>query len=398
MKPAEFKDYVAILANNAADRHQHNLVFTNELAASFAKYGIGTIPIDYIAHPRQVTEAAQDPHCIFFVCYNGFGSELLLNAGPGDLRSLFTCYKKQLFDLMHDCPAHESMSHQVASTGDYRTLLITDYGYANVAKMLGIRRVYFSPSITFPHASPDYIEPVHSREIDILLPMGLASPELVLDRYGKPRNHRQRLFREIFHAVTEKAVDRLDCDPLLEIFRALSDMRVATTVDDPDTLFLITTTLDFVKFSRRHNLIHAIRHLPVTVISDRKIDLPTGDGRLQFIEERTFPRLIETMAHSKSVICPLPHYSGFHERALAAFTTGAAVIAAPNEILETNFAINEEMFLYRSLEDLTYFLENSLAGQHDLHSVAENGRRKAIDYYHPSRLTKLMLSLHASIQ
>ncbi|SOZ35386.1 glycosyltransferase [Cupriavidus neocaledonicus] len=397
MKPAAFKNYVATLTNPGADKHQHNLVFTNELAACFATQGIGTTSIDYLAHPRQVTEAAQDPHCIFFVCYNGFGSELLLNAGPGDLRSLFACYKKPLFDLMHDCPAHESMSHQIGSTGDYRTLLITDYSYANIARMLGSRRVYFSPSIAFPQASPDRIEPLQSREIDILLPMGLASPTLVLDRYEKPRNHRQRLLKEIFHAVTEKALDRLDCDPLLEIFRALSEMRVAIAMDDPDILFLITTTLDFVKFSRRHSLIHAVQHLPITVISDRQIAPPAGASRLQFIEERTFPRLIETMAHSKSVICPLPHYSGFHERALAAFTSGAAVIAAPNEILETNFLINEEMLLYRSLEQLTDLLERVFAGNQDLQQVAENGRRKVLESYHPSRLTKLMLSLHASL-
>jgi hypothetical protein len=395
--PAEFRKYVAVLTNNSVDEHQHNYVFTNELAAAFDKQGIDILPIDYLATPRQVTEAAQDPNCMFFVCYNGFGSELLLNAGPGELRSFFACYKKQLFDLMHDCPAHESMSHQLSSIGEYRKLLITDHSYANVAKLLGVRNVYFSPSITFPYSSPKEIQPTSTREIDILLPVGLASPKLVVERYETPRNHRQRVLREIFHAVTEKAVDRLNCDPLVEIFRALSEVRLGIAIDDPDILFLVTTTLDFVKFSRRQKLIAAIQHLPITVVSDRKIEAPSDDSKLRFIEERTFPQLIETMARSKSVICPLPHHSGFHERSLAAFSTGAAVIAAPNEILETNFLIGEELFVYRSLEDLAHFLESALAGRLDLQKVATQGRQKAIEYYHPTRLSKLMLSLHSSL-
>ncbi|WP_354684165.1 hypothetical protein [Cupriavidus necator] len=393
----ELQKYVAFLTNQAIDRHQHNHVFTTELSKSFAARNIGTRTIDYIATPRHVTEAALDPNCLFFICYNGFGSELLLNAGPGDLRSLFSCYNKRLFDLMHDCPVHESMSHQHASTGDFRTLLITDHSYAHIARMLGIRHVYFVPSITFPGFAPDIARPISSRDIEILLPVGLTSPSLVTDRFSKPRNFRQRILQEIFHAVTEKAVDRLDCDPLSETMRALSEAGLAIHFDDPDLRFLVTTILDFVKFSRRQQLVYAIQHLPVTVISDRKVEAPSANSRLRCMDGRTFPELIETMARSKSILCPLPHHSGFHERALAAFSTGAAVIASPNELLETNFSVGEDLFVYRTLEDLTCLLEDIVAGRRDINAVSENGRTKAMAYFPPARISNLMLSLHASL-
>ncbi|WP_354673871.1 glycosyltransferase [Cupriavidus alkaliphilus] len=396
MKPDHQQSYGVIFSNISKDRHQHNHTFCAEISAGFKQHGIDIIELDYISDSRQVTSALQDPNCLFFLCFNGFGSELLVHFAPGDLRSAFDHYRKPLFDFMHDCPIHESMAHQIKSTGRYRTLLITDYSYAQISRLLGVHRVYAVSSITFPNTAPTVRKASADREIDVLLPVGLSSAQWTKERFLDARNYKQRVYREIFESVSENTVDDLEADPLMEMFRTFQELQIPINFQDPDVRFLFTAVLDFVKFSRRDKLISAIQHLPVTVISDVRPENPREMNRLKFLGSRSFPSLIETMGNSKAVICPLPHYNGFHERSLAAFTAGAAVIAAPNEILESQFTQGKDMLTYRNLEELANILEDVFAKKLDLETISAQGREKAMTHFPPTRISDFVMSALSS--
>lgn len=386
------KPYGVIFSNISKDKHQHNFTFSIEISESFKERGIEIRELDYIRDSRQVTIALQDPNCLFFLCFNGFGSELLIHYAPGDLRSAFDYYRKPLFDLMHDCPIHESMAHQVKSTGRYRTLLITDYSYAQISRLLGVHKVYVAPSITFPRVAAPVCKVIADREIEVLLPIGLSNAQWTKERFLDARNYKQRVYRDIFESVSENTVNDLEADPLMEMFRAFQELQISINFQDPDIRFLFTAVLDFVKFSRRDKLVSAVQHLPVTVISDVKPENLGEKSKLKFIGSRSFPALIETMENSKAVVCPLPHYNGFHERALAAFTAGATVIAAPNEILETHFTQGKEMLKYRNLEELVSVLEAVFAETLDLQAISAQGRKKAMTQFPPTRISDFVMS------
>ena len=104
-------------------------------------------------------------------------------------------FQKPLFDLMHDCPAHESMEHQVESLFRRRFLLLTDYAYVGVAKALGVRHARFVPSIAFPTTLPDPPRKLRDRSIEILLPMGFQAPEISRHRHSNV-SYRRRIYRE----------------------------------------------------------------------------------------------------------------------------------------------------------------------------------------------------------
>ncbi|MDQ0140080.1 glycosyltransferase [Cupriavidus necator] len=390
------KPYGVIFSNISKDRHQHNRTFCIEISEGFKQHGIDILELDYIRDVRQAMSALQDPNCLFFLCFNGFGSELLIHFAPGDLRSAFDHYRKPLFDLMHDCPIHESMAHQIKSTGRYRTLLITDYSYAQISRLLGVHKVYAVSSITFPQVAAPGGKVIADREIDVLLPIGLSSAQWTKERFLDARNYKQRVYRDIFESVSENTVDNLEADPLMEIFRAFQELQMPINFQDSDVRFLFTAVLDFVKFSRRDKLVSAIQHLPVTVISDVTPENLGEKSKLKLIGSRSFPSLIETMGNSKTVVCPLPHYSGFHERALAAFTAGATVIAAPNEILESHFIQGKEMLTYRSLEELVSILEAVFAEGLDLQAISVPGREKAMAQFPPTRISDFVMSTLSS--
>ncbi|MFM0595941.1 glycosyltransferase [Paraburkholderia dilworthii] len=388
--------YAVVLTCVDKDRHRHNTTFADELSPGLISRGVDVRCLDYIRDIRQVSNALQDPACLFFVCFNGFGSELMVNLAPGHLLSTFDHHSKPLFDLMHDCPVHETMAHQIDSTGSYRQLLITDHSYAHLARVLGVRSVHTVPSITFPKTVGDSNAPLETRSINILLPVGLSNAAWTTERFGIASNYRSRVFREIFAAVTERASDDLQLDPLIETLLAFQEVPMPADLRDPDVRFLITSILDYVKFERRDRLIRHIQHLPVTVIADRNVRDVYKDTQLKFVEQQSFPDLIATMSNAKTVICPLPHHTGFHEHALSAFSAGAAVIAAPNEVLESNFTEEREILGYQSHQHLAALLEDCLAGKVDLQSIASRGREKAMSRFAPGRIAEIILSRYVS--
>ncbi len=96
------------------------------------------------------------------------------------------------------------------------------------------------------------------------------------------------------------------------------------------------------------------------------------------------------------MICPLPHMTGHHERALGAFTAGAAVVAAPNAVLETEFRVGQDLLIYRSAAELAAMLPDFLADHDRLRALADAGQKRAIERFSPRRLAQTMLSVIAA--
>ena len=385
--------YAVALICNEIDQWRHNALFVEELTPAFATLGMSLRALDYRTQPRDVYQALKDPECAFFLCFNGFGSELQVGDGmPGRFRSAYEYHGKPLFDLMHDCPAHESMEHQIESRFRLRYLLMTDYAYVGMAKSLGVRHARFVPSIAFPATLPGVPRPLLDRTIDILLPMGFQDPEVSRRRHVAT-SYRSRVYRSVFDAAVEASLANLQLDPLHEVVAACREAGLAFDPNDVDSRFLLTTTLDFVKFERRQRLVRAVAHLPVTIMSRAPFEEGTPGSRLRPIRTRSASEMMATMAESRCVICPLPHMTGYHERALGAFTAGAGVIAAPNHILETEFRPGRDLLIYKTDAQLVRLLERGLDDPSSLADIAASGRERALSRCSPTRLAETILSL-----
>jgi hypothetical protein len=386
--------YGLILTRRDIDRLGHDDLFTVELLAAFANAGQPMHCVDYMADPKRVLAAFMDPACRFFLCFNGFGAELLFPHGnPGRLTSAFEVSRHPIIDLMHDCPGHESMEHQLSATYPQRQLIITDYGYASMAQRLGFPNVRFMPSITFPTAFGSEPKALRDRDIEVLLPIGLAAPEFASRRHHEGGDLKSRVYRDIFYAVTEAAVTDLRCDPIAELSRASHSLDIELDFRRVDDRFLLSTILDFLKSERQRRLLRAVSGLPITVIGDREPrNLPT-DSRLRFMPSCSAIDLLLTMGNARCVLCPNPHMTGYHARSLSAFTAGAAVISSPNVVLETNFVHRSDILFYRTEAEVAELIGGLLSQPEQMEDIALCGRKRALGSYEPARLIDVVLSL-----
>ena len=385
--------YVIILICEEIDTYGHNAVFAEEISAALRELGLASRIVDYRRKAREVHDALRDESCAFFICFNGFGSELAVPGNLlGSLVSAFSSYQKLLFDLMHDCPSHEAMAHQVLIKDRERQVLLTDYGYVEEAHELGFASVRFVASITFPITLPAAVRTRKHRPIQILLPVQLPRPSLVDVRLlGGDLGSRKRVFREIYDFVTDQCIADLRIDPRTETRRACREAGIAFDARDVDFRFLLTCILDRTKFSRRHDLLVALRGLPVTILTDTHAEKDVPEG-FATVPARSFRDLLKLMSESASVICPLPHMTGFHERALGAFTAGAAVLAAPNDLLETHFRHAHDMLTYQSTAELVELIPAMLSDPARLQAIARSGQGVALEQFAPQRLAVAMLS------
>jgi hypothetical protein len=332
------------------------------------------------------------------ICFNGFGTELNISTGalPNSTSSVFTAFNKPLLDFMHDCPAHDTMKHQVDAKFPQRILLMTDHGYANIARTMGFPNVSFVPSITFPATVGPDVTPIEDRSIPILLPVGLSPPQAVAERFLVSKEYRNRIYSTLFDAVTATALADWRIDPLAELLKACRDSDCGLDFRAADARFLLTAVVDYVKFARRRRLLRAIAHLPVTVISDRGLDEDLPGSNIRLLPPRSATGLLQAMADSQCVICPTPHMTGFHERALGAFTAGAIMLSMPNEVVETNFIAGQEFLFARSETEAATALETVLHAPKHSQSIAIAGRARAMSMFHPERLAAIFLSLLAT--
>jgi hypothetical protein len=390
--PSPKRRYVLILICLAEDTWGHNLTFAHEIGSALSEQGYDLRRADYRDSPRDVMDALTDPDCAFALSFNGFGAELAVQPILGVLTSAFRHFGKPLFDLMHDCPSHESMVHGTTLGPDDRHLLITDYGYVRDAEDLGARNVRFVPSITFPKSLPGRPRPFRDRTVEVLLPIGWLTPDAVSARYPAEGGPRSRAMRAVYDEVSERCIGDLALDPRLETRAACKEAGLAFDVRNADGRFLMTTILDRVRFDRRYRLVQVLRRFPVTLLSNHAFDAGE-DSRILSAPVRSFRELLTLMSDSRAVICPLPHYTGFHERALGAFTAGAAVIAAPNALLETHFRPGRDMFRYRSEGDLADALADLVRDVDGMEAVAANGRERAMANFPPARLVEAMLNI-----
>lgn len=382
--------YLVILIRGDIDRFQHNALFAAELVAAFARRGWRALTLDYVLNSKAVFGALRDPDCKFFLTFNGFGTELEVpTIYPGRLDAAFQAFGKPVLDLMHDCPFHESMAHQLRSIYEARRLFITDYRYAEMALEMGVRFVRFVPSITFPKAMESVGMP-ERRDVKILLAAGFLSPQYTYDRFD-PRDIKGRVYKYIFEQITSRCGDDWTLDPAVELKRNLTELGISFSGLDVDHRFLLTTVLDYVKFDRRHKMLQIIRDLPVTLVSDRQID-PAKLGRdVDILETRSAMEILRLMARSQIVLCPTTHMTGFHERPLSGFTAGAAVVSTPCAPLEAHFSDGRDILFAHSAK-LRSTLEVLLADLEETRRIGEAGRKKAADLFHPDRLIDTLLN------
>lgn len=383
--------YLVILTRASIDRFEHNRMFAIELTAAFAARGWVAKTIDYIANSNSVFSALRDEHCKFFVSFNGFGTELEMpTIYSGRLESAFKAFGKPVLDLMHDCPVHESMTHQLRSNFNERRLFITDFRYAQLASELGIKTVVPSPSITFPHNSKT-IGPAGGRSIPVLFAAGFLSPKYVADRY-EPRNLRDRVFRSIFEEVITACDSDWSLDPCVLVYTTFAHLGIRFDGFDVDHRFVLTTVLDYVKLSRRHAMLEALRGLPVTLVADRTVseDLLWPEVSLQ--ASRSAIELLALMKKSQVVICPTTHVSGFHERPLGAFSMQATVVSSPCIPLQASFVEGREAFFPKNASSLRENVETLLADLELCREVALSGFKKAHEMFGPQRLVDAMLN------
>ncbi len=385
-------DYAVVLVRSNIDRFEHHALFARELAHAFADAEITLIPIDYIQEPRKVFDALKDAYCRFFLCFNGFGSELRFPTGwAAPYLPAFSAFNKHLFDIMHDCPAHELMAHQLNSNFAERTVLITDFGYAGIAG-LSAPNVNYVPSITFPETLAS-VKPTDQRSVEILLPVTLVPPALVEERHAADGSHKCKVYRSLFYDISGKVSADWRLDPITELVNACGEIGITLNWRDADDRFLLTTILDHVKFVRRQRLLMAIAHLPVTVVTDRNVDLGLGNSRVTFAKSRSATDLLLLMADSRVVISPSPHLTGFHERSLGALAAGAALVSSPNRVLEADLVHWRDLVFFEKEAELAVILETLLGSAQQLQAIAEHGRHEALRLYPPERLVKTILSL-----
>ena len=239
---------------------------------------------------------------------------------------------------------------------------------------------------------PD-VKPIENRSIPILLPVGLSSPNAVADRFVDSKEYKNRLYSTLFDAVTAAAVANWRIDPLAELLKAGRDSDCSLDFRTADARFLLTAVVDYVKFARRRRLLRALAHLPVTVISDWDSEAALPSDNIKLAPPRSATELLRVMADSQCVICPTPHMTGFHERALGAFTAGAVVVSMPNEVVETNFLAGKEFIFASNETELAAALETVLRTPETLQSIAGAGRARAMSMFHPERLAAIFLSL-----
>ena len=137
----------------------------------------------------------------------------------------------------------------------------------------------------------------------------------------------------------------------------------------------------------------AVAHLPVSIMSRVPLEEATPGCRLRYIPPRSASEMLVAMADARCVICPLPHMTGYHERALGAFTAGAAVVAAPNHVLETAFRPGQDLLIYKTEARLVAILERALDDPGWLEALADSGRERALARCSPIGLAETILSL-----
>lgn len=379
--------YLVILVRADTDRFGHNLWFANELRPAIEAVGLGCRLLDYRKQAPAVLSALSDPRCRGFICFNGFGSEMVtVTAVAGELRSVFEYFNKPLFDFMHDSPAHEAMAHQVGATFEERLVLSTDYDYTAIAKSLGVRNVFHVPSITHPVTYAAIRST--ARDIPILFALGLADPRLFAERL-EGATIRGRVYRQLFDNAVDHAVNDWRRDPAVAVQDVYRDVGMPFDWRNADCRFLTSLVGDYVKFKRRRAMLDTLAGLPVTVVTDRDI----GDARFEIRRQVSAVELLALMGASGIVVCPTTHFSGFHERPLAAMTAGAAVLSAPNGPLESHFMHGRDILFCTDAVSLRREAEMLLEDEERRLALSEAGQKRAIALFPPSRFVETIISI-----
>ncbi|UXN58948.1 glycosyltransferase [Phyllobacterium zundukense] len=389
--------YAVILVRGDIDRFKHNVLFAGELTAAFNRKQWRALTLDYILDSKAVFAALRDPLCSFFVTFNGFGTELEMpTIEPGRLAPAFEAFGKPVLDIMHDCPVHESMLHQLKSTYAARKLFITDYAYARMASDIGVKNVVFVPSITFPTAKRTFKSPT-VKNIRILFAAGFSAPSYSRDRFDISTT-KGRIYRDILDLITAKCGDNWALDPLTEVLNALADLDIFFAGSNPDHRFLLTTIIDYTKFDRRDKILSAIRDLPVTLVTDREINPAKLGSDMTVLPDRSATEILQLMANSSIVLSPTTHMAGFHERPLSAFTVGSAVVSAPCGPLQASFSHGKDILFFSDPTELRHSLQTLLSDNDYCNSIGQAGKLKASNLFSPDRLIETMLNSIRNLQ
>src|SRR5262249_54611597 len=177
---SEKEQFVLVLTDARREKGEWRELLRTQIIHGLVRSGVAAPVVDYLDAPRSVAPMLADENCLFALCFDGFGAELVIARGgnglsrDGTLRSLFAACQRKLVDFMHEVPIHERMSHQHSAIHDQRHLLVTSYSSAAIAQDLGLRNVFFVPSVTLNVSNERMlrgpVRPLAERSVQILLP------------------------------------------------------------------------------------------------------------------------------------------------------------------------------------------------------------------------------------
>jgi hypothetical protein len=391
----EKSGYTVILTTDRRGEQTPDAALARELVEAFQSLGLSTRVHDYTKDVRQVSSAMADAGCLFFVCFNGFGSELLLTTGAaGHLVSAFEHFRKPLFDLVTECPVHDDMRHQIESTGRMRNVLTTDSLFVWLSRLAGTPNVRTVPAMSFPSAVSQASKPHAERSIDVLLPIDVSNADSIRARHAGNSTYQGRVYREIFESVVEHALSGLEVDPLIATLVACQDAGIAASLRSSEFRFLLSSVVDFVDARRQDMLLKAIRHLPISVFGHDRLGSDAAYSGFSSVGDGSFASLLQSVANSKTVICQRNHRGSHRERAMAAFTAGALVVASADDTLESQFVEGADMLTYRNVNELARVLESLFDGRLAPQQIAASGQAKvSADMFSPRRLASMILTL-----
>ena len=364
-------------------------MLTEELAAAFAGIGITVRIRDYRRQPRDVLNALNDPACRFALCFDGFGSELLVaSRKPGGFRSTFEYTHTPLFDLMHACPAHDGMAHQVDSRFGLRTPLLTDFASVSFAKSMGFRAARFVPSIA---CTVDPL-PWAQRE-GVLLPLVFISAEDVRKRHTNA-SYRSRVWREVFEGVVAAAARDLRLDPVQEVVTACQQAGLVFNPAEADSRFLLSTVVDCVAAERQLALVRALADCPVTLVAPAVPDGVLDGTNLRHVPMPGRAELLRMMAAAQAVISGVAPMTGFDPIAMDALAAGALLLSAPNNAMETTLQHGRDLLIHQSEVQLALTIAQLATDPAPFGAVAARGQAAVQCHFPPRRLAEAILALY----
>jgi glycosyltransferase involved in cell wall biosynthesis len=285
------------------------------------------------------------------------------------------------------------LGHQAAVVNPLRTAWLFDYGYIQEAQALGFPNAVFGRSITYAGVLST-LPPAEARSMPVLLLIDPPSREW--QEEAPPPSAVDQAFAAVRRVVREALSADLGRDPRVEVRRAFTDLGVAFDSRKHAHRQLLTATLEDVRLAREQAVLEALAGLPVTVASTSApgAAVPTG---VRWVQVRDFREKLALMRRADVVVRPSRHHSGFDPLVMAALTAGAAVVTSPNTVLEGDFAVGQDLLVYRSAAQARALVADLLSSPERGRQVGMNGQLRAADRCSSTALADSLLRAYSNL-